>query len=1102
MKKHFLILMLMALLPLAGWAQTSTFGNVSVGKYTYGAALPTPIVKDVDGYPVNENYYEVSNTAYSEQACTNAVAPKNMKADGTQYWLKITGVDGTAFEGAETSVYFTVEKAVVTIALNQNAQLKKTYGATDPTVSKNDLNWAAAQGFKFDLVGTGNENEEELEALVAAREAVFTGTLTYTHEGVNANNTPYPVSFSGLTADCYTLSLDQGILIEPKVIEDSWFGTDANAKVSNVVYQGANVTPEYTIKDGNTTLEPGTDYEFDYGNNNPDLKNVTGNNAIVVTVKGKGNYTTANNNAGIECSLNITKAPMSVAIANIHLPYKAGAYVFGDINTEIAALVQANKSPFTYYGFVGEDVAGQANVNITAPAVTAVATNLDAGTYDLTYSQATTANYSITQIATDELAGKFVIDPFEVNITPKQPVGKKVGETDPALEYDIEAAKEGAIIPRKDLTPNDANDDSFEAIIATEPVLTRGSGETVGNYPISYTTEATTTANYTIKKHVASEVETDGKYKSGPKFTISASSLVLTILNKSKLYGEPDSKYINYDAPQAGKDYIVSGLMSGDALTGIKLKRANSDKEGVGHYSITLAEDVTLDKNKYEDMTVIPGDFAINQAPLAIVIADQTMKTGQSAADIDKSKVKITGLKNGDTIDDVIVLGFANNVATTVNNNVVVLSNPYDYAAGIKYTYPLKTVNNQQVATKNKNYLYPEDQENGVAATGRLIVINAASTLLLNRVTKDDFATAKNDAATEIAKAAAASKEATYFTEEEITAHNNELDVWTTETQVPATYYTTQQECDEANAGLQGALQAGAPLTEAQATAYNTAMNPETNKAENDVLTEEEAAAYNATLGDAVEIGDVKVAAHVATQQEANAHNETLDWWVAPRQKTAAVKYDVTFSDFEMAAERWYSLTLPFATTVKEVSDAFGYAVVDIFDVNSNISNDVMFRLHMGELPANEPFIVKIYETKNMNTVKFDNKLIENSDDLSLTDKTGNKFIGSYSGIKGFEPGKKYFFSTKDGNIKRAGSSTYLYPLAAYITTVEVMDGMSAAPRILIEEPDGSTTAINPISVENKQDAEGWYNINGMKLNNAPAQKGVYIKNGKKVIVK
>jgi hypothetical protein len=31
---------------------------------------------------------------------------------------------------------------------------------------------------------------------------------------------------------------------------------------------------------------------------------------------------------------------------------------------------------------------------------------------------------------------------------------------------------------------------------------------------------------------------------------------------------------------------------------------------------------------------------------------------------------------------------------------------------------------------------------------------------------------------------------------------------------------------------------------------------------------------------------------------------------------------------------------------------------------------------------------------------------------------------------------------------------------------------------------------------------EGWYTVNGMKLNAAPTQKGTYIKDGKKVFVK
>lgn len=238
-----------------------------------------------------------------------------------------------------------------------------------------------------------------------------------------------------------------------------------------------------------------------------------------------------------------------------------------------------------------------------------------------------------------------------------------------------------------------------------------------------------------------------------------------------------------------------------------------------------------------------------------------------------------------------------------------------------------------------------------------------------------------------------------------------------------------------------------------------------------------------------------------------NFSNPTLNDAAEVIEAANGAKKTVTFGDFEMKAERWYSLVLPFDTDVKTVSEKFGYAIVDIFDKTSNITNDVMFKLHMGELPANEPFILKIYQDKNMNTVTFDGDgsgvVIVNSENPSVKDAAGHEFIGTYTGKNGFEGGKQYIFSLSTGNISRAGASTYLRPLGAYIKTTEIMDGMSAAPRIIIEEPNGETTAIETINLEQQnQDAEGWYNLNGMKLNGAPSQKGVFIKNGKKVIVK
>ena len=55
-----------------------------------------------------------------------------------------------------------------------------------------------------------------------------------------------------------------------------------------------------------------------------------------------------------------------------------------------------------------------------------------------------------------------------------------------------------------------------------------------------------------------------------------------------------------------------------------------------------------------------------------------------------------------------------------------------------------------------------------------------------------------------------------------------------------------------------------------------------------------------------------------------------------------------------------------------------------------------------------------------------------------------------------------------------------------------------------MQEADGSTTVIRNISAEtaSKLNAEGWYTINGMKLNAAPTEKGIYINNGKKVVLK
>jgi hypothetical protein len=49
---------------------------------------------------------------------------------------------------------------------------------------------------------------------------------------------------------------------------------------------------------------------------------------------------------------------------------------------------------------------------------------------------------------------------------------------------------------------------------------------------------------------------------------------------------------------------------------------------------------------------------------------------------------------------------------------------------------------------------------------------------------------------------------------------------------------------------------------------------------------------------------------------------------------------------------------------------------------------------------------------------------------------------------------------------------------------------------------DGKVTGILDISSKTEDNSDTWYTLSGMKLQDKPTQKGIYINNGKKIIIK
>lgn len=202
--------------------------------------------------------------------------------------------------------------------------------------------------------------------------------------------------------------------------------------------------------------------------------------------------------------------------------------------------------------------------------------------------------------------------------------------------------------------------------------------------------------------------------------------------------------------------------------------------------------------------------------------------------------------------------------------------------------------------------------------------------------------------------------------------------------------------------------------------------------------------------------------------------------------------------------EAWFAMVLPFETSVTELSQQYGYAVVNVLDEANTDASKVKFKLHMQTIEANQPFLIKIATAKET-AMDFGAKDIVYAADPESHDAAGNEFHGVFKSTE--LAASNYLWvmvPSKNKFNKLNASGTTLTPINAYLKTKENLDAF--APVITIEDFDfeSGTTSIKALNTEtmNAYSTDGWYNLNGVKLQGVPTQKGVYIQKGKKVIIK
>jgi hypothetical protein len=275
------------------------------------------------------------------------------------------------------------------------------------------------------------------------------------------------------------------------------------------------------------------------------------------------------------------------------------------------------------------------------------------------------------------------------------------------------------------------------------------------------------------------------------------------------------------------------------------------------------------------------------------------------------------------------------------------------------------------------------------------------------------------------------------------------------------------------------------------------------------------------------------------SSQDADHKNSKLISDAAATGKT----FNVTLQDRTLYKDgAWNTLCLPFAVTAEQMAETthplYGATIMELdatgtyYDSGNHTDTDphqtgldadgnlYLYFKDATAIEAGKPYIVKWASGSNIFEPTFTGVTIDNSAEAvarktvtaSNSGLNAVQFIGSYSPVTltGGDPSNLYLGTKTDGNNK---VSTLFYPqnnktLNACRAYFHVdLNGISQVRAIVLnfgdgEESTGIVEITDPTPNPSPTGAGSWYSLDGRRLSGKPTQPGLYINNGRKIVIK
>ena len=1063
MRKHFLLLFLMALLPLAGWAQATNLSTAEVVvtlnrtqlDYTGNATAPVITGITVDGVDklADLTAGELIVTYYD--ADDHVVAPASLRNAG-DYYLTLKG-DGDPYADAESDpVNFTINKGTLHITFAEDGT-EKVYGAADPIAL--EYTWDNPS----ELKGTDDVNNVIL-SFTGLNEFTTEGVGTYTFTNVAVTTPNYTVVASGtaklvITPAPLTVTYNTGVNFEI-------FYGEANpaidgTKIAIAGWVNGDDADDNDVAGTLTYTQDATDANY----------TTTGDAALtgkalyncVFSGLTSTNYTITYPTNKMMIKQKVLAATPNVIPANDYFTYvkPAGTFTYNGADQAPEYVITYKDAQGNNHELDDDQVELSYTYCTTEDGVYgAAANNTKAGYYKLTVTAKATGNYSgnVANVANCNYSiGK-------KNLWIYVASDEKVYDTN---GFDL-TALDNDDFEFNGLADADNNTTFIDAI--TDLSAKWWNANAVTPAYENATPAAVSTTGYAITPIIGAGSNLNDNYNptalSTGKYKITARHLTATAVDKTITFGDAEPAWANtaafitlsgYDADEDGVEDANTGVFPADEATvrAALTVALNGTYTTVGTY--TGAIEITDDESATNYVIhPVKGTYKINGATFTMIAQNQTITYGDETPEF-------TYLTSGDEPQAEVAYEFYVDGDWTTTAPT---------AAG---TYEIRIAANDSYLPAN--YSQPITYVPGTFKIKQKALTITPQTVTLNiGATEEDLNTYGTVAYTGL-------------------VGDDEID-FTLKFNTTVGNATQKVETAGDPAALSSAI--------GEYTRGVTIEVPATSAGYDNA---------NYTINAVAQYGQITVIAANALILAQNDVN--IDTKIAAAA-AAGTAFDVVFGSKTMVANEWYPMVLPFPTSAKElVKQLDQYVVLNTYSTTST----------EGDIAAGVPFLIKSGEALDWNNKTFSSKTIVAAPAAQGTlDDNGSIFTGVFSTgnvlLNGYElDGEtedatlayRWLSNSTDtegwgtvGNYWRGATADdhHKRNLSALEAYLQIKVGTNA--RITVEDFDGQTTSIKTLSAGDMKAvvADGWYTLDGIKLQSAPTQKGIYINNGKKVVLK